>query len=148
MKSEFQHLNSLLAASTMNIVVKNEFIETIKEELKEVKRKGKSKDTKIALERLVKEIDHTLRLQEDWEQFKLHFDQVHGDFLSRLRTEYRDLSPNDEKLCAFLKLNLDTKGIANLMGISVRGIEVARYRLRKKLNLEKGQNLTKFILEY
>jgi len=148
MKSEFQHLNSLLAASTMNIVVKNEFIETIKEELKEVKRKGKSKDTKIALERLVKEIDYTLRLQEDWEQFKLHFDAVHGDFLSRLRTEYRDLSPNDEKLCAFLKLNLDTKGIANLMGISVRGIEVARYRLRKKLNLEKGQNLTKFILEY
>lgn len=148
MQSELLHLNSLLAASTMNIVVKNEFIETIKEELKEVKRKGKNIETKKALEKLVREIDFTLKLQEDWEQFKRHFDQVHGDFLSRLREEFQNLSPNDQKLCAFLRLNLETKEIANLMGISIRGIEVARYRLRKKLDLQKGQNLTKFILEY
>ena len=148
MKSELRHLNNLLAASTMNLVVKNEFIETIKEKLKEVNRKGKNRETKQALEQIVKEIDTTLRLQEDWEQFEYHFDQVHGDFLARLRDKFQDLTPNEQKLCAFLRLNLNTKDIANLMGISLRGVEVARYRLRKKLDLDKRQNLSKFILDY
>jgi len=146
--SELRHVKNLLAASTMNLVVKNEFIETIKEELKEVNRKGKIIETKRTLEQIVKEIDTTLRLQEDWEQFKHHFDQVHGNFSTRLRAEFLDLSPNEQKLCAFLRLNLNTKEIASLMGISLRGVEVARYRLRKKLTLQKGQNLSKFILQY
>ncbi|MCB0551031.1 MAG: hypothetical protein KDD19_25900 [Phaeodactylibacter sp.] len=147
-QSELQHVNKLLAASTMNLVVKNEFIEAIKEELKEVKQKDKNKETKRALEKIVKEIDINLKLQEDWEQFEYHFDAVHGDFLTRLRNDYPDLSPNEQKLCAFLRLNLNTKEICNLLGISLRGVEVARYRLRKKLDLERGQNLSKFILEY
>lgn len=148
MQSELQSVNNLLAASTMNLVVKNEFIEAIKEELKTVKQKGKNVETKQALERIVKEIDTTLRLQEDWEQFEYHFDKVHRDFLTRLRADYPDLSPNEQKLCAFLRLNLNTKDIANLLHISLRGVEVARYRLRKKLELDKGQNLSKFILKY
>jgi len=148
MQSELQHLNKLLAASTMNLVVKNEFIESIKKELKEIKQKGNSKETKKALENIVKEIDVTLRLEEDWEQFQYHFEQVHGDFLSRLRTDYPDLSPNEQKLCTFLRLNLSTKEVARLLSISPRGVEVARYRLRKKLHLERGDNLSKFILEY
>ncbi len=148
MKSELRHLNSLMAASTMNLVVKNEFMETIKEELEEVKRKGKSMETKHALEKIVREIDTTLRLQEDWKQFEYHFDQIHGDFLNRLREHFHDLTPNEQKLCALLRLNLSTKEISNLMSISLRGVEIARYRLRKKLGLDLGQNLSKFILEY
>jgi DNA-binding NarL/FixJ family response regulator len=148
MKSELQHLSNLLAASTMNLVVKNEFMETIKEELEEVKRKGKSIETKHALEKIVREIDTSLRLQEDWKQFEYHFDQVHGDFLNRLREHFHDLTPNEQKLCALLRLNLSTKEISNLMSISLRGVEIARYRLRKKLGLDMGQNLSKFILEY
>ncbi|MBK8428316.1 MAG: hypothetical protein IPL27_21185 [Lewinellaceae bacterium] len=148
MKSELRHINNLLAASTMNLVVKNEFMESIKEELEEVKRMGKSVETKQALEKIVKEIDTTLRLQEDWEQFEYHFDQVHGDFLNRLREQFHDLTPNEQKLCALLRLNLSTKEISNLMSISLRGVEIARYRLRKKLGLDLGQNLSKFILEY
>jgi len=148
MKSELRHLNSLLAASTMNLVVKNEFMETIKEELEEVKQKGKSMETKHALEKIVREIDTILRLQEDWKQFEYHFDQIHGDFLNRLREHFSELTPNEQKLCALLRLNLSTKEISNLMSISLRGVEIARYRLRKKLGLGPGQNLSKFILEY
>jgi DNA-directed RNA polymerase specialized sigma24 family protein len=132
----------------MNLVVKNEFMESIKEELQDVKRKGKSLETRQALEKIVKEIETNLKLQEDWEQFEFHFDQVHGDFLNRLREKFNDLSPNEQKLCALLRLNLHTKDIANLMGISLRGVEIARYRLRKKLDLNQGQNLSKYILEY
>ncbi|MBT8234229.1 MAG: hypothetical protein HKO66_07325 [Saprospiraceae bacterium] len=148
MKNQLQHVNNRLAASTMNLVVKNEFIETIKDKLKEVKRKGKNQETKQALEQIVKKIDITLRLQEDWKQFEFHFDQVHSDFLSRLRLEFVDLTPNEQKLCTLLRLNLNTKEIANLMSISQRGVEVARYRLRKKLRLLQRENLSKFILDY
>lgn len=147
-QSELQHVNNLLAASTMNLVVKNEFIDSIKKELQTVQANGRWSEAKRALEEIVKEIDINLKLQEDWEQFEYHFDKVHGDFLSRLQQDFPDLSPNEQKLCTLLRLNLNTKEIANLLSISQRGVEVARYRLRKKLELEKGQNLSKFILEY
>ncbi len=147
-KSELQHVNNLLAASTMNLVVKNEFMESIKEEIRKAKITDKVEDKQRALERIIKEIDTSLRVQEDWKQFEYHFDRVHGDFLKRLTTQFTDLTPGEQKLCAFLRLKMDTKEIANLMAISLRGVEVTRYRLRKKFKLETQQNLAKFILEY
>lgn len=147
-KNELRHVNNLLAASTMNLVVKNEFMENIKEEIKQVKKNGKVPETQQALQRIIKEIETTLKVQEDWKQFEYHFDRVHGDFLTRLTNEFLDLTPGEQKLCAFLRLKMDTKEIANLMGVSLRGVEVARYRLRKKLGLGTHQNLSKFVLEY
>ena len=141
-------MSNLLAASTMNLVVKNEFMETIKEEIRQAKATDIVQDKQRALERIIKEIDTTLKVQEDWKQFEHHFDRIHGDFLKRLTTEFADLTPGEQKLCAFLRLNMDTKEIANLMTISPRGVEIARYRLRKKFKLETHQNLAKFILEY
>lgn len=147
-KSELSHINNLLAASTMNLVVKNEFMENIKEEIRQAKITDRVEDKQRALEHIIKEIDTTLKVQEDWKQFEHHFDQVHGDFLKRLTTEFTDLTPGEQKLCAFLRLKMDTKEIANLLAISLRGVEVSRYRLRKKFGLESSQNLSKFILEY
>lgn len=148
MQNELQHLNKLLAASTMNLVVKNEFIDSIKNELTDVKNKGKYPETKQRLENIVKNIDINLGLQEDWKEFEYHFNRVHGEFLTRLREQYTNLTPKDHKLCAFLRLNLSTKEIAQLMSISVRGVEIARYRLRKKLDLDTGDSLAQFILDY
>lgn len=147
-ESELRHVNNLLAASTMNLVVKNEFMENIKEEIKGVKMDKDGKEAQKALNRIVKEIDTNLKLQDDWKQFEYHFDRVHGDFLTRLTNEFLDLTPGEQKLCAFLRLKMDTKEISNLMSISLRGVEVARYRLRKKLGLSTNQNLSKFVLEY
>jgi len=147
-ESELSHVNNLLAASTMNLVVKNEFMENIKEELKEVNLKVEISERRAALEKIVREIETTLRVQDDWKQFEYHFDRVHGDFLTRLTNEFTDLTPGEQKLCAFLRLKMDTKEIANLMAITLRGVEVARYRLRKKFGLKTHQNLSKFILEY
>jgi DNA-binding CsgD family transcriptional regulator len=132
----------------MNLVVKNEFMDNIKEEIRQAKATDKVQDQQKALERIIKEIDATLKVQEDWQQFGHHFDRVHGDFLKRLTSEFSDLTPGEQKLCAFLRLNMDTKEIANLMTISPRGVEIARYRLRKKFKLETHKNLSKFILEY
>ena len=147
-EGELEHVNNLLAASTMNLVVKNEFMEKIKEELKTVNQKTELSERRVALEQIVREIETNLKLKEDWKQFEHHFDRVHGDFLKRLTAEFTDLTPGEQKLCAFLRLKMDTKEIANLMAISLRGVEVARYRLRKKFGLGTHQNLSKFIIEY
>ena len=148
LQSEITSMENLLASSTMNLVVKNEFIQMIKEQLQVLKKETNRQEINKSIDRINKEINTTLRLNEDWEQFEVHFDKVHGEFLSRIRKEYPDLSPNEQKLCAFLRLNLSSKEIANFMSISARGVEVARYRLRKKLSLEQGKNLSKFILQY
>ena len=83
---------------------------------------------------------------EDWEQFSRHFDEVHNNFLSTLKTRYPDLSTTDMKLCAYLRINLTTKEIAQSLGISVRGVETSRYRLRKKLEVPGDTPLYNFLL--
>jgi DNA-binding CsgD family transcriptional regulator len=73
---------------------------------------------------------------------------VHGDFSKRLKVAYPGLTPQEMKLCAYLRLDLSTKEIAQLMHISVRGVEISRYRLRKKLELDRQDNLLDFILNF
>jgi DNA-binding CsgD family transcriptional regulator len=78
----------------------------------------------------------------------MHFDEVHGDFMSRFKSRFPDLSPQEIKLSAYLRMNLSSKEIANLMNITIRGVEIARYRLRKKIQLERSENLQEFILKF
>jgi DNA-binding CsgD family transcriptional regulator len=85
-------------------------------------------------------------MDQGWEQFAFHFDRVHSDFLAALKQEYPQLTANEQKLCAYLRMNLSTKEIAGLMNISVRGVEISRYRLRKKLQIPTETNLFQFLL--
>jgi DNA-binding CsgD family transcriptional regulator len=103
---------------------------------------------KNEIQKVIKNIEKNIAGDQDWEQFEIHFDQVHGDFMSRFKKEYSSLSPQEIKLSAYLRMNLSTKEIAYLMNISVRGVEIARYRLRKKLNLERSENLQEYILKF
>ncbi|MFM8449201.1 MAG: helix-turn-helix transcriptional regulator, partial [Haliscomenobacter sp.] len=73
---------------------------------------------------------------------------VHAHFLRRLKERFPQITPKDQKLCAYLRLNLSSKEIAPLLGISVRSVEVSRYRLRRKLDLESEDNLTEFLLQF
>ena len=84
----------------------------------------------------------------DWEQFALHFDKTHSDFLKALKERYPNLSANELKLCAYLLMNLSSKEIAQLMNISVRGVEISRYRLRKKLTIATEISLFDFLMEF
>ena len=88
------------------------------------------------------------RLEQDWESFSSHFDQVHSDFLKRLKAKYPQISPKDLKMAAYLRLNLSTKEIAPLLNISIRGVEISRYRLRKKLELDTTVNLSEYMMEF
>ncbi len=73
---------------------------------------------------------------------------MHGDFLKKLSSDSRKLTPQETKLAAYLRMNMSSKEIANLMNVSVRGVELARYRLRKKLQLERDQNLVDYLIQF
>ena len=78
--------------------------------------------------------------------FETYFDEVHDEFFKRLKEKYPQLSPNDLRLCAYIRMNFSTKEIATLLNISYRGVEISRYRLRKKLILPRDKNLSTFLL--
>lgn len=143
---EIKFKNQELASTTMHLVQKAEILLTVQEGLNQVLEKSTNPAVKKEIQHLINLLNFDVKLDEDWEHFAYHFDQVHVDFLKQLRERFPQLSSNDYKLCAYLRMNLSTKEIAPLMNISVRGVEGSRYRLRRKLNLSSDANLTDFIL--
>lgn len=141
---ELQGKNQELASTTMHLVQKSEVLQTIRQRLATLKPqlpKNFAKDVQGILD-LTQQDE---RLDANWEQFSQHFDQVHVDFQNRLRELYPHLTKNDLKLCAYIRLNLSSKEIASLMFVTVRAVEISRFRLRKRLDLDKGINLNEFI---
>jgi ligand-binding sensor domain-containing protein len=148
LEGELNHMKNELATSTMHLLNKNEFITGIKSELNQIVKKSNQDDLKKELIKISRNIETNISDDSNWEQFEFHFDRVHGDFTTRLKTRFTTLSPQETKLCAYLRMNLSTKEIAQLLNISVRGVEISRYRLRKKLLLGRDQNLQEFILNF
>lgn len=146
--AELQSKDKELASATMHLLNKNGFIDHTKTHLNSIIKKSKNQEVKNEIQKVIQSIDKNIAGDNDWEQFEIHFDQVHGDFMSRFKKEYPDLSPQEIKLSAYLRMNLSSKEIAYLMNISTRGIEIARYRLRKKIQLERTDNLQEFILKF
>lgn len=146
LETEINRKNRELALTTMHLVRRKELITKLQEPLRQVLRKTTDKTAITEIKRINKLLSEDATLDDAWDQFAHHFDQVHIDFLKRIRETYPQLTANDQKLCAYLRMNLTTKEIAPMMNISIRGVEVGRYRLRKKLNLDSGVNLNEFML--
>lgn len=145
LRAEVDHKNKELASSTMHLLSKNEFMLNVKNKLDLLIKADNVKADE--LRKIVKTIDKNISEDEDWEQFSVHFDNVHSDFLKKLKVQYPDLTPQETKLAAYLRMNLSSKDIAQLLNISVRGVEISRYRLRKKINLERDTNLVSFMMD-
>lgn len=144
---QIQAKNQELASNTMHLVQKSEILQKLKSEIKNIAKDSDNKSTAKQLRAIVRKISADEHLDADWQHFAQHFDQVHEQFLQRLREKHPPLTPKDHRLCAYLRMNLSSKEIAPLMNISVRSVEVARYRLRKKLELENDVNLVEFMVE-
>jgi DNA-binding CsgD family transcriptional regulator len=145
LKSEMNYKNAQLTSFTLLISHKNDIMREIKGKLTAFAGRTQSKELDNDLTQLVKAIDKEFKVEEDWQRFEEHFNQIHKDFFNRLKDKYSDLSPTYLKLSAYIRLNLSSKEIASLMNISVRGVEKARSRLRKRLELSQNENLTAFI---
>ena len=130
-----------LAVATMSTLKRNEFLNTIKAELETIKGETKAK-------KLIKNINAKLKNNDDWEYFKKAFDNTDQPLFSQLKAAHPSLTKNDLKLCAYLRLNLSSKEIAPLLNISVHSVEIKRYRLRKKMGLERSQGIVEYIMTF
>ncbi|WP_405294289.1 triple tyrosine motif-containing protein [Algibacter sp. Ld11] len=140
LREDIEAKNRELGMSTMNLIKKNEFLNSLKKELEEVEG-GK------ALRHVVKIIDKNINNNDDWNLFQEAFNNADKDFLKKIKHLHPSLTANDLRLCAYLRLNLSSKEIAPLLNISARSVEVKRYRLRKKMELAHETSLTNYILE-
>lgn len=133
-----------LANTTMMAAKKNEVLMEIQGELSKDKNKFSNQ---FRLKHIMNKINNAVKNKDEWKVFETNFNEVHEDFFRDILEKYPRLTGKDLKLCSYLKMNLSSKEIAPLMGISVRGVEVHRYRLRKKMKLESDVNLTKFLIK-
>lgn len=136
-----------LANSALNIVYKNELLQRIQEEMVQLKDTAGKKITADQLRKIQRVIDEGKSDERDWNLLENSFNEAHENYFKKLRIGHPDLTPNDLKLCAYLRMNMSSKEIASLLNITVRGVEIRRYRLRKKLNLDHEKNLVEFLLE-
>jgi ligand-binding sensor domain-containing protein/DNA-binding CsgD family transcriptional regulator len=131
-----------LADTSMHLVERSDALLKVKEELQKLyKKSDENHDIKKTLV-LLGDIEKN---DASWEKFAVHFDEINNNFLKNLKLKYAKLTNSDLKLCAYLQLNLSSKEIAQLMNISVRGVEISRYRLRKKLGLPSEQSISDFL---
>ncbi len=145
LQNDLMYKNKELASITMNIFRRSRLMDRMKLEMEEVIANIDNRETKNEVEKIVKKlVDHS-KQRDDWEQFSLHFDAIHANFLKKIKNKYPALTATDLKLCAYIKLNMSSKEIAQILHISPKGVEVARYRLRKKLNLDQQANLADFL---
>jgi DNA-binding CsgD family transcriptional regulator len=145
LEGELQWKNNELATATMHLVERGGILSSIKEELGAVIRRLNIPNLTQEFKPVFRMISDTEKSEEDWNRFSVYFDEVHNNFLATLKAKYPQLSPTDLKLCAYLRLNLSSKEIAQLLNISLKGVEVSRYRLRKKLALATETNLIDFL---
>ncbi|HJY12183.1 MAG TPA: LuxR C-terminal-related transcriptional regulator, partial [Flavobacterium sp.] len=137
---ELQSKSSEVAVKSLSIAKQIEMIENIQQIL----------DTDTDLNKIKSEIKKAIKInsinKNEWEAFETNLNQIHNEFIINLSKKYPSLTHRDIKLCIYLLMNLSSKEIAPLMNISIRGVELHRYRIRKKLNLVQDENLSKFLL--
>jgi len=143
---ELDLINRELATSSIFISQKNKIIGLIKKDINRLLRNDKI-ISKTEIGKVLKTIDENIKFDNDWYRIKAHFEKIHPGFFDRLRKAHPNLTPNDHKLTALLRMNLNTKEISHILKITAPSTEITRIRLRKKLNLPKGTNLTQFICE-
>jgi DNA-binding CsgD family transcriptional regulator len=146
LRNEMVFKEKELANSTMHIIQKNDFLLNIKEELQKINRSREISSVERKVNEIVRKIDKDIDNESQWEVFELHLEHVHADFINRLQQKNPDLSSREQKLCAYLRMDMSSKEISSLMNISVRAVENNRYKLRKKMGLDAKDNLSDFIM--
>ena len=126
----------------MNLIKKTELLNIIKADLKN----STDSSTNRSIKSVISTINKNVKEENTWNIFKEAFDSADNNFLKKVKERHPALTPNDLRLCAYLRLNLSSKEIAPLLNISVRSIEIKRYRLRKKMNLPHETGLVEYLL--
>jgi tetratricopeptide (TPR) repeat protein len=134
-----------LTTRTLHIIQKNELLENLQNKISEIDKKENSGGG------VYKEITRIIRnnktIEKDWENFKSVFEQVHPTFFTKLRSKYDKISSNELRMAAMMKMNLNTKEMASILNITPESVKKARYRLRKKFELEPEAKVEDFLMK-
>ena len=144
---ELDHKNKELTTNSLQLAKKNEFLESLKEEVKQI-HFSEDQNRHYNYQKLLQILNFTKVSDKDWENFKNCFEQLHNDFYIKIKYKYPDVTSNELRLMALLKINLSSKEIASILNITQEGVRKARYRLRKKLNIDTNQELVDEILSF
>jgi DNA-binding CsgD family transcriptional regulator len=142
---EIKNRNQELAFSTYNNIKKNDLLINLKNHIFKLNDVKKEKELSPMMRSIVKRIDIELKETYDWVKFEFHFKKSNPDFFNKLDDLHPDLTPNDIRICAFIKLNIPSKQMASLLNINPKSLEMTRYRLRKKFGLAERSNLYNYI---
>lgn len=151
LQAELRHKSEELIHTTLNIIRKNEILQNIKSEVLSILHAAKEENLVIIRRKilcLISQIDTNMEHDDDLSAFQSTFDSVHHNLFQKLEARFPELTKREKLLCAYIKMNLMSKEIAPLMNISQRGVEVSRYRLRKKFGLKEGENLVEFLQKF
>ncbi len=143
-EQDLKFKNRELTTYALHIIQKNNILTELKDSIEEAVDDISDKESK-GLSKLIHLINYSFNLDRDWQDFKIAFEQVHEGFFDKLQKRYPNISPSEIRLCSLLRLNFASKEIAAIMGISPDSVKVARYRLRKKLELSRNDSLVDFI---
>ena len=140
---DLEFKNKELTTNVMYLLKKNEFIASISNKLK--KTNTNPDENKLDLiNNIISELDRSIS-EDNWTDFEVRFQEVHVGYYNKLSTLFPDLTPNELRLCAFLRLNMTSKEIAKITYQSADSLKTARYRLRKKLGMDRNENLVAFL---
>lgn len=149
---DLRHKSQELANSTMNLIRKNEILLDISQKLDKVisnvNQKAEVNNILKEISKMQIDIKHNIEHDNNWKKFAENFDLVYENYLKRLSEKFPQLTVSDKKLCAYLKMDLTSKDIAPLLNMSYRSVEMSRYRLRKKMNLDRDVNLADFLQNF
>lgn len=143
LKQELEFKNKELTAYTLNFVQKNELLLQLQEQIEGIQQGNNSQKQ---LSELLRTLRQNVSIDRDWQDFRRFFEEVHSSFFVKLKEKHPDLSSNDLKLSALIRLNLNIKETASVLGISPESAKTARYRLRKKLDLQPEDALLDYFL--
>lgn len=143
-KAELELKSKELTSNTLHVIQSNQFLDELKAEILDMIKDDK-RDQKKRLQQIIQKINQSINHDRHWKEFSGMFEQIHQAFFDKLKSYADDLTANDLRLVALIKMNLSSKDMAIIFGISQDSLRVARYRLRKKLDIPQGENLSSFI---
>lgn len=144
-KNELEYKNKQLTTYTLNLIQKNQSLKELRLKINQVIRSS-SKSSYQEMRKLINLIDYSFRKDEDWDNFKLYFEEVHVGFFESLIQRHSKLTSLDLRHCALIRLNLTIEEMATIVGISSDSIKTARFRLKRKMNLDSKTDLLEYLM--
>ncbi len=144
---KLEQKNRELSSRILHVISKNDMMNNILEEINQHKTKIKP-DTEECFSNLSKLVKENINLDGEWDQFKLHFEEVNPGFFAHLQSNFPDLTAAEQKLCAYYRINLDTKEIARMLNITPSAVQKSRHRLRKKMNIPSELEMNDFVSRF